>query len=405
LPLAPQGGYIELAPGTLGNTLAATLLPSERRKGIAPLKIVLVMGTRPNFMKVAPIAAELSLRPVEFTPCIVHTGQHYDDTMSAVFLRELGLPDPDHYLDARVDGGHVNQVADIITKFDLVLQQERPDLVMVVGDVSSTLACATTAALRDLPLAHVEAGLRSGDRRLPEELNRLATDAFSDMLFTFSADADENLLAEAVPASSIFRVGNLMIDSLLRMLPTADRSPILDQLGVKPQGYAVATLHRQSNVEDEATLRGILEAFEQVQRRIPLVFQVHPRTRNSLERFGLADYLEQMPGVIQQGPMGYVDFLKLEKEACMALVDSGGVQEETTVLGVPCLTLRESTERPITVTEGTNTMVGCDRDDIVTAAFKVLDEGGKSGPIPDLWDGHSARRLVEVLKENGVVRR
>ncbi len=369
------------------------------------MKIVLVIGTRPNFMKVAPIAAELRRRPAEFSVRIVHTGQHYDYTMSAVFLNELGMQDPDHYLEASVDGGRVSQVADIMSKFDTVLETERPDLVMVVGDVSSTLACATTAALWDLPLAHVEAGLRSGDRRLPEELYRIATDAFADMLFTYSADADANLVAEHVPAGSIFRVGNVMIDALVQMLPAAQQSGIVEQLGLQAGQYAVATLHRQSNVEDEATLRGIMEAFGQIQQRIPLVFQIHPRTRQSLERFGLDREVAAMPRLILQDPMGYIDFLKLQKDARMALVDSGGIQEETTVLGVPCLTLRESTERPITVTEGTNTIVGCDRDDIVAAAEKVLDEGGKAGAVPELWDGNSARRLVDVLQQHGVSRR
>ena len=369
------------------------------------MKIVLVIGTRPNFMKVAPIAAQLRRQPAQFSTCIVHTGQHYDYSMSAVFLSELGLQDPDHYLAAAVDGGRAGQVADIMTKFDAVLESEKPELVMVVGDVSSTLACATTAALRDLPLAHVEAGLRSGDRRLPEEQYRIATDAFADMLFTYSADADANLLAENVAASNIFRVGNVMIDALVQMLPKADESQIVEQLGLRAGQYAVATLHRQSNVEDESTLKGIMEAFELIQQRLPLVFQIHPRTQQSLERFGLDRFVQEMPGLVLRDPMGYVDFLKLQKEACMALVDSGGIQEETTVLGVPCLTLRESTERPITVTEGTNTIVGCDRDDIVAAAYKVLDEGGKSGAIPELWDGHSAQRLVEVLRQHGISRR
>ena len=291
-----------------------------------------------------------------------------------------------------------------MAKFDATLEEEKPDLVIVVGDVSSTLACSTAAALRDLPLAHVEAGLRCGDRRLPEEVNRVATDALADMLFTYAADADANLAAEGVPASSIFRVGNVMIDALRQMLPGADRSTVLERLGVRPGAYAVVTLHRQSNVEDEAALRGILEALAQIQERIPLVFLIHPRTQQSIERFGLDEFLA-LPGLIAQGPMGYVDFLKLQKEARMALVDSGGIQEETTVLGVPCLTLRENTERPITVTEGTNTVVGCDRERIVAAANEVLDGGGKSGGIPDLWDGHSAGRLVDVLQEHGVRRR
>ncbi|MCC7263756.1 MAG: UDP-N-acetylglucosamine 2-epimerase (non-hydrolyzing) [Candidatus Latescibacteria bacterium] len=367
------------------------------------MKIVVVAGARPNFMKVAPILAELRRFPGEFAPLLVHTGQHYDYRMSDIFFKELELPAPDRYLGAQ-GAGAAAQTADILLKFDPVLEEERPDLVLVVGDVTSTLACTLAAAKRDLPVAHVEAGLRSGDRRMPEELNRVATDALADLLFTYSPDADANLLAENVPAACIHRVGNVMIDTLVRFRPLAARSRILEELGLEPGGYALATLHRPSNVDDPQVLQGILEAFEQVQQHLPLVFQLHPRTRKNIEAFGLAGILERMGSLHLLEPTGYLDFLKLQEGARLALVDSGGIQEETTVLGVPCLTLRENTERPITIEQGTNVLVGCGKEEIVAAARAVLEGRAKQGGIPELWDGHAAQRLVAVLGQ-GLSRR
>jgi UDP-N-acetylglucosamine 2-epimerase (non-hydrolysing) len=367
------------------------------------MKIVVVAGARPNFMKVAPILAELRRFPDEFAPLLVHTGQHYDYRMSDIFFKELELPAPDRYLGAQGDGVTA-QTADILLKFDPVLAAERPDLVLVVGDVTSTLACALAAAKRDLPVGHVEAGLRSGDRRMPEELNRVATDALSDLLFTYSPDADANLRAENAPPSCIHRVGNVMIDTLVRFRPLAAGSRILEELGLQPGGYALATLHRPSNVDDPRVLRGILEAFGEVQQRLPLVFQVHPRTGKNIEAFGLGGLLARMKNLRLLEPIGYLDFLKLQEGARLALVDSGGIQEETTVLGVPCLTLRENTERPITIEQGTNLLVGCRKEDIVAAALAVLEGKGKQGRIPELWDGHAAGRLAEVLRQ-GIHRR
>ena len=367
------------------------------------MKIVLVAGARPNFMKVAPIHAQLRSRPEEFVPVLVHTGQHYDHEMSTIFFSDLELPPPDFHLEAR-SHDPVEQTAHILTRFDAVLLAEKPDLVAVVGDTTSTLACALAAGKRDVPVAHVEAGLRSGDRRMPEELNRIATDALADVHFTYSEDSDANLRAENVPASCIFRIGNVMIDTMVRMRHRAGSSSVREDLGLVPGGYAVATLHRPSNVDDVKTLEGISQAFSRIQRRIPIVFPVHPRTRKRIESSGLAPAFAGMDRVYMSGPMGYLDLLRLLEGARMVLTDSGGLQEETTVLHVPCLTLRDNTERPITVEMGTNVLVGTEPDRIVEEAFRVLDGKAKKGKIPDLWDGHSAERLVAVLRR-GINRR
>ena len=362
-----------------------------------PLKPVLVAGTRPNFVKIAPLAAALRRYPEEFTPVVVHTGQHYDYNMSEVFFSDLEMPRPDHCLQARTGSG-ASRIADIIASFDQVLQREQPDLVIVVGDVAGTLACAMTAAVSDIPLAHVEAGLRCGDRRLPEEIHRVATAAAADLHYTYSEDADANLLAENVPARCIHRVGNLMIDTLRRLQPRAAQSSILSDLGVVPGEYGVVTLHRQANVDAAAPLEGILRALVEIQRRLPLVFPVHPRTRNNLRRFGLEGLVAAAGNLRLVEPLGYLDMLHLLSSSAIALVDSGGIQEETTVLGVPCLTLRESTERPITVTQGTNRLTGIATGRIVEEAGRVLDGEAPQGSIPDLWDGRSAERLVAHLR-------
>ena len=367
------------------------------------MKIVIVVGTRPNFMKVAPLLAALRRHPKHFTPYLVHTGQHYDYRMSEVFFKDLGMAPPDAYLDAE-KATPVVQNADIMRKFAPLLESEKPDLVVVVGDVTSTLACTVTAVMLQIPVAHVEAGLRSQDRTMPEELTRLATDALADMLFTYSANADANLLAENVPSSSIFRVGNLMIDTLVRLRPRAAASPVLDKLGLTPKGYGLVTLHRPANVDRPEPLTGILQALGEIQQRVPLVFQLHPRTKKNIETFGLSQRLDQMANIQLLEPQGYIDFLRLQQDARLALVDSGGIQEETTVLGVPCLTLRDNTERPETITIGTNLLVGTRPHSIVEAAFKVLDGHSKQGSIPDLWDGRSAERLVAALQQ-GVQRR
>ena len=362
-------------------------------------KIITVVGTRPNFMKVAPILAELRKDAKAFTPFLLHTGQHYDYQMSEVFFEELELAPPDAYLDITRDHP-VQQTADIIAKFDAVLVREEPDLVLVVGDVTSTDACALAASKRNVAIAHVEAGLRSRDRRMPEELTRLVTDALSDLLFTYSDDATANLRAENVPASCIFQTGNVMIDTLFRFREKAAHSTILDKLGLEPKGYALATLHRPSNVDDEQILSGLLGALDEIQREIPIAFQLHPRTKARIETFGLQSRLDAMANVQTIGPQGYLDIVKLQENARLALTDSAGIAEETTALQVPCLTLRENTERPITIEQGSNQLVDCDPQKVVVAARAALSENRDSYPVPPLWDGHSAERLVEVLRQD-----
>ncbi|MBT4979491.1 MAG: UDP-N-acetylglucosamine 2-epimerase (non-hydrolyzing) [Gemmatimonadetes bacterium] len=368
------------------------------------MKIAVVAGTRPNFMKVAPILAELHRHPEEFTPLFVHTGQHYDYQLSEVFAKALELPAPDAHLDV-VRDNVAQQMADIIAKFDRFLEERQPDLVMVVGDVTSTAACALAAAQRFTPVAHVEAGLRSRDRTMPEELNRLVADTLSDLLFTYSADADQNLLDENIPTACIHRVGNVMIDTLLNFLPQAEASPILDELQLEAQGFALVTMHRASNVDKPDTLAGLLDALDAIQQQLPVVFPVHPRTRNRIEEFGFAERFDAMPGLRRIEPLGYFEIIRLQQTARLAITDSAGLAEETTALGVPCLTMRENTERPITITEGSNQLVGCDPERIIAAVGAILKQDRKTDyPVPKLWDGQSAQRLVAVLQQ-GIARR
>lgn len=369
------------------------------------MRIVLVAGARPNFPKIAPIAAELRKFPDRFDPVVVHTGQHYDYNLSQVFFDDLGLPPPDHTLDARRDHP-VAQMGDIITKFAGLLSEQTPDLVLVVGDTTSTVGCALAAASQHIPTAHVEAGLRSGDRSMPEEIHRVATDAVADMLFTYSADADDNLRSESVPDRCIFRVGNVMIDTLLRFRDRARESDILGRLGVDEKGYVLVTMHRPANVDDPDRLHDLTVALTQLSRECPIVFPVHPRTRNRLNDFGLMAGLQEEPGVHIEEPVGYVEMLRLQDSARLVLVDSGGIQEETTALGVPCLTMRENTERPVTIAQGTNKLVGCEGKEILKEALQVVngEAEDRSGRVPELWDGHAAERLVAILSR-GVVRR
>jgi len=368
------------------------------------LKILLVAGARPNFPKIAPIAAELRRHPGSFETVVVHTGQHYDYQLSGIFFEELELGPPDHFLNARSDAGKAAQMADILSKFDGVLVQERPDLVVVVGDVDSSVYCSLGARIHGIPVAHVEAGLRSRDRTMPEEINRVATDAIADLLFTYSADADDNLAAENVPSRCVHRVGNVMIDTLRQFLPKAKASDALSRHGVTAGEYGLVTLHRPSNVDEASTLEGILTALEQVASRVPLVFPIHPRTQQRLEQFDLLTRLQSAPGMHLCESVSYLDMLALQASARLVLVDSGGIQEETTALGVPCVTLRHNTERPVTIDEGTNTLVGNVPERIVQVATQILDDGGKAGRIPEGWDGHASERIVDVLRQ-GIVRR
>jgi UDP-N-acetylglucosamine 2-epimerase (non-hydrolysing) len=357
------------------------------------IKIINVVGARPNFMKIAPILAAIRRRSGEARQILVHTGQHYDETMSKAFFRDLEMPPPDIYLGVG-SGTHAEQTARVMLAFEPVLNQERPDWVVVVGDVNSTLACALVASKRATRVAHVEAGLRSFDRTMPEEINRVLTDQIADLLLTPSPDADANLLREGVRPEKIVRVGNVMIDTLMRRLEVSGGSGILEQLNLQRGGFAVLTLHRPSNVDDAETLRGIFSALGEVACRLPVIFPAHPRTQLRLRAFGI----ERPRGVMILEPMGYLDFLHLWSNARLVMTDSGGLQEETTALAVPCLTLRENTERPITVEQGTNRVVGRDPVSIVEAVCDVLSNGHPArARAPELWDGRAGERIVEAL--------
>jgi UDP-N-acetylglucosamine 2-epimerase (non-hydrolysing) len=357
------------------------------------VKILNVVGARPNFVKMAPIIAEMIARGDEIRQTLLHTGQHYDDAMSGAFFRDLGMPEPDVYLEAR-GGTHAEQTARVMMAFEDALLAEQPDWVVVVGDVNSTLACALVACKLGVRVAHVEAGLRSYDRTMPEEINRVLTDQISDLLFTPSADADENLLREGVAPERIVRAGNVMIDTLYRQLKRAERSSILDTLSLSPRNFAVLTLHRPSNVDDPDSMRRLFAAIGDIARSLTVVFPAHPRTLSRMREFGV----EPPSGIKVIDPLGYHDFLKLWSNSKMTLTDSGGLQEETTALGVPCLTLRENTERPITISQGTNRLVGLDPKRIVSAAQAILTDGHPtSARTPELWDGRASQRIVTAL--------
>lgn len=373
------------------------------------LKVISVVGARPNFMKVAPIVAAMRRRADEFAPIVVHTGQHYDVAMSDAFFRDLGMPQPDVYLNVG-SGSHAAQTAAVMQRFEPVVAKERPDWVLVVGDVNSTLACALVSAKLHIKVAHVEAGLRSRDREMPEEINRVLTDQISDLLLTPSLDANENLLAEGIAETRIRTVGNVMIDSLLAHLSPSANSTIREDLGITGKAYAVLTLHRPSNVDERETLARILDALEEISRSVPIIFPVHPRTRARLDEFHFAKRIERNGNLHLIEPLGYLDFLRLYSGATLVLTDSGGLQEETTALGIPCLTLRENTERPVTVTIGTNVIVGTNAEKITHAA-RVALESLYSSPsdnacapmlaratsLPPLWDGKSAPRILDAL--------
>jgi UDP-N-acetylglucosamine 2-epimerase (non-hydrolysing) len=355
-----------------------------------------VVGARPNFMKIAPVMQAID-RAGFADQRLVHTGQHYDVAMSDVFFRDLGMPRPDLHLGVG-SGSHAEQTAKVMVGFERICLDERPDLVVVAGDVNSTLACAIDCAKLRIPCAHVEAGLRSFDLDMPEEVNRIVTDRLCEILLTPSADGDANLRREGTDPSRVFRVGNVMIDSLLAHLPAARSTGAPGRLGVEPGRYAVLTLHRPSNVDDPAVFGGLLDALDELQRSLPIVFPVHPRTRKRLEEMGLAQRVAAQPGLRLCEPLGYLEFLGLTSQARLVLTDSGGLQEETTALGIPCLTLRENTERPITVTEGSNVLVGVDPERILEAARAALAGPGRAGRVPDLWDGKAAVRIAEVLR-------
>jgi UDP-N-acetylglucosamine 2-epimerase (non-hydrolysing) len=354
-------------------------------------KFVVVAGARPNFMKIAPLMWEIGRRP-DVSACLVHTGQHYDERMSQTFFEQLHIPRPDVDLEVG-SGSHAVQTAEVMKRFEPVLSDQRPDAVVVVGDVNSTIACALTAVKLGVPVAHVEAGLRSFDRTMPEEINRVLTDAISHWLLVSEPSGIENLRREGIPADRLHFVGNVMIDTLIACRHKF-REAKLTEVDVPAGDYAVMTLHRPANVDDPAKLQFLLRAIEQIQSRIPIVFPVHPRTRKSLEACAVA-----LPNLLLCPPLGYLEFMKLVEGARLVLTDSGGIQEETTYLGIPCLTLRRNTERPSTVEQGTNLLVGDDPEQIVSTAVQVLSESPKERRIPDLWDGHAARRILNVLTQ------
>jgi UDP-N-acetylglucosamine 2-epimerase (non-hydrolysing) len=352
------------------------------------MNIFHIVGARPNFMKVAPVLNALRERE-NVAQSLVHTGQHYDVNMSDVFFQQLGIPEPDINL-AVGSASHARQTAEIMTRLEPVVLERQPDIVLVYGDVNSTVATVLVCAKLGVRVGHVEAGLRSFDRTMPEEINRLVTDQLSDLLFTPSEDGDENLRREGISAEKVFRVGNVMIDSLVRLLPAGKASRIEGL----PERYALVTLHRPANVDDGERLKGILESLLEVNRDLAVVFPAHPRTRKRIEDFGLnAAQLR----VIH--PLPYVDFLGLQSRATVVITDSGGIQEETTYLGIPCLTVRENTERPITVSMGTNVLVGRDPEKLRTELSRVIAGKAKKGSVPPLWDGHAGDRIADILVE------
>lgn len=359
------------------------------------LKILNVVGARPNLMKIAPIIEEIQ-RHTGLEPLLLHTGQHYDEKMSQVFFDQLKIPRPDIYLGVG-SGSHAEQTARVMVTFEKVLMEHQPDIIIVVGDVNSTLACTITAAKMWIPIAHVEAGLRSFDRQMPEEINRIVTDSLSDLLFTTSRNANQNLEKEGVSLDKIFFVGNIMIDTLNRHRPQAAKLHTPTRYDLKAKQYALLTLHRPSNVDVPETFSQILQGLYIIQQELPILFPAHPRTIKRITEFGFADQLQAMPNLHIIEPLGYLEFLDLMMHARLMLTDSGGIQEETTILQIPCLTLRQNTERPITVTDGTNILVGSNPERIIAETQNILQGTSKSGRIPELWDGCTAKRIVNTL--------
>lgn len=370
--------------------------------GRGPGPVMCVVGARPNFMKIAPILRAFAEHRPPIPAFLVHTGQHYDASMSDKLFEDLRLPRPDLNLEVG-SGTHALQTAEVMKRFEPAVDAHQPSCVLVVGDVNSTLACALVAVKKGVRVVHVEAGLRSGDRRMPEEINRVLTDQISDRLYTTERSALDNLVREGIAADRVCFTGNVMIDSLHASRPQARSAALTLQahghdagLLAGPAGYGVVTLHRPSNVDDAGTLRGLLETLRSVSQRLPLVFALHPRTRANIDRFGLSDLIDPARMILLP-PQGYLEMLGLMGGAALVLTDSGGLQEETTALGVPCLTLRENTERPITVEQGTNTMVGRDRAAILSGVDDILAGRGKRGRVPEYWDGHAADRIAADL--------
>ena len=367
--------------------------------------ILCVVGARPNFVKIAPIIAALRQPPAGVPACLIHTGQHYDVAMNKAFFRELDIPEPDVDLEVG-SASHAVQTAQVMQRFEPIVEGTDPAAVLVVGDVNSTIACALVAAKRRVPVIHVEAGLRSFDREMPEEINRVLTDQLSDLLFTTERSAEENLVREGIDGKKIHFVGNVMIDTLRTHLKRATPArETLDRLSESTRDaplkrYAVLTMHRPSNVDRPEKLRELAGNFVRISERLPVVFPVHPRTEKALQKAGLLESLRGASGLFMAPPLSYLEMLGLMSEATLVLTDSGGIQEETTALGVPCVTLRDNTERPITVDQGTNTVVGTDPARMWATIEEILDTGGKAGRIPELWDGRAAQRIRATIERH-----
>ena len=360
------------------------------------MKIISIVGARPNFIKIAPLNKEFSRYSDRVNHKICHTGQHFDEKMSKVFFNDLNLPEPDFFLGVG-SGSHAVQTARIMIEFERILLDEKPDLIIVVGDVNSTMACSIVASKMKIKIAHVEAGLRSFDRTMPEEINRMVTDTLSDFLFVSEKSGLENLKREGIADSKVFFTGNIMIDSLVYYLDSIDQLNIMAEYQLKKHNYILATFHRPSNVDSGSDIKSLVELLNLLSERRKLIFPVHPRTMQKLQGNGLVDKMN--PNIIITNPIGYIDFLSLMKNAELVITDSGGIQEETTYLGVQCLTVRENTERPLTVNIGTNQLVGTDIPNIKSAADEVLDGKVKKGGIPKLWDGKTAERIVSILMD------
>jgi UDP-N-acetylglucosamine 2-epimerase (non-hydrolysing) len=361
-------------------------------------KIINVVGARPNFMKMAPIFRQMQNHNSTFNPVLLHTGQHYDERMSKFFFEDLEMPEPEIYLGVG-SGSHAEQTAKIMVEFENVCQKEKPDLVVVVGDVNSTMACSIVASKLWIPVAHVEAGLRSFDRRMPEEINRLVTDALSDYLFISEKSGLDNLRKEGIAKDKMHIVGNVMIDSLVHFLEKADASNVIKKYKLKNKEYVLVTLHRPSNVDSAEDFKKILNAFEVIQKDIPIIFPIHPRAEKNIDLFGLRNQVNHMHNLILTPPLGYLNFIQLEKNARFVITDSGGLQEETTFLGIPCLTVRKNTERTVTVEIGTNEIVGTETQKIIDSAHSILNSQWKKGKIPEYWDGQTAKRIIEILED------
>jgi len=361
------------------------------------IELLAVAGARPNFIKIAPLLRAIDNVP-EFRVHLVHTGQHYDPNLSDVFFRELGISMPNAHLNVG-SGSHATQTAQVMLAIEEVMLNEKPDVVVVVGDVNSTLAATLVAVKLGIPVAHIEAGLRSFDRAMPEEINRILTDAVADFLFTPSPEANENLLKEGIPDERIFLVGNIMIDSLLYHVEQARQLDVMNKWNLAKQNYVLVTLHRPSNVDDRHSLKDILAALDDVQQHIPVLFPMHPRTRRRLREFELEGLAQVAKHLHIIEPVGYLEFVALMMNSAAILTDSGGVQEETTVLGVPCLTLRDNTERPITVEQGTNKLIGAKPANIFPEIMATLQNDNTTPQKPPLWDGRTAERIVKILRQ------